>query len=345
MSTPVGVGIVGGTGYGAGELLRLLSQHPRAKTVQVVSRSAAGTAQNEHAHLQGIEALSLSPEITPAAFKDYQQKFLFLALPHEVSADYLAANQHLLEEFRVIDLSGALRLEDSSLHATLYPDVARDEALQTTAVYGLPELFAEQLESAQLIANPGCFATAAILAAAPLVGKAKSISLFGVTGSSGSGRSLKKSTHHPERSSNFFSYKALTHQHQPEIEQALAKLSSSAPTIHFIPHSGPFVRGIYLTLSAELATPVATEELRTHFRSFYAHAPFVRVIDQPPQLTHIVGTNVCELGVASDGTQVVVSAALDNLVKGMAGQAIQNMNICCGFEQETGLRLNGLGVF
>jgi len=347
MSEPIHVAILGGTGYGAGELLRLLVAHPAARVTSVVSSSSAGEPlSTAHPHLRGFYDLRFSKALDyEALLRGGSAAVVFCALPHGASG--AAADEVLVEaeqrgaagRVRVIDLSGDLRLKDAQTHAAHYAESPPLPARRASAVYGLPELERAAIRRATLIANPGCLASAAILAAAPLVraGACGQIVIDAKTGSSGSGRQLKETTHHPTRHSDYRAYKPLGHQHEPEILQALGDPAGRRLRLSFVAQSLPVSRGIFATVHAELPDAAGADALRAAFETFYADSPFVRVVPESPSLQDVVGSNFCDVSVAARGRQVVAMAALDNLVKGMAGTAIQNLNLVSGLPETAGL--------
>lgn len=350
MAKPIHVAILGGAGYAAGELLRLLTQHPLVNVVAVTSRSHANAPLDAvHPHLRGFYALELVAALPLGPLLKAEHIVLISAQPHGASAVALAAaTQEIqsqagwdaLRRVRAIDLSGDVRLKDAALHASHYPNVPELPELRAGAVYGLPELEREAIRSAKLVANPGCLATAAILAGAPLITKefSGSVVIDAKTGSSGSGRQLKETTHHPTRHADFRAYKPLAHQHEPEIRQAWGDAAGDRVQTSFLAQSMDAARGIFVSLHLALPQETTTPALREHYRTFYADSPFVRVNDdESPSLQNVVGSNFCDISVAARGRQVLVMAAIDNLVKGMAGTAIQNMNLMCGVPETTGL--------
>lgn len=333
--------ILGGTGYGAGETLRLLTHHPDAEVVCVVSSGSAGrTISEAHPHLRGFYGGAFAEAVDWDVLCTYSHRVLVSAQPNGVSGKQLAELAPVCRDrgVRIIDLSGDLRLADPGAHRLYYPESSRDETLRQQVVYGLPELAGDEVRGAWIIANPGCLATACILAAAPFVSDVSGRIVFDAkTGSSGAGRSPRETTHHPVRHSNFFAYKPLTHQHEPEIAQTLGKLADSAPECVFVPQSMAVSRGIYVTAHLTLRDAMTSASTLARVREFYADAPFVRVLDDPPELQNVVGSNFCDIGVAARDHDVVVMAALDNLIKGMCGTAIQNLNLMCGLPETTGL--------
>lgn len=341
----INVCILGARGYGAGELLRLLAGHPSARVVAVCSQSLEGEpVTRAHPHLRGFyDRLDVSRGVDLAALADADGAVVFTALPHGESG---AAAERMARDaeaagidgaVRVIDLSGDLRLRDEGMHRRHYPESPVLSRLRERAVYGLPELNANAVRGARVIANPGCLAIASILACAPLAGSVRSIAIDAKTGSSGSGRSLKETTHHPTRHADFRAYKPLTHQHEPEILQALGDPLGQRLELSFIAQSMDVTRGIFVSAHAELAEPTTEEELRRRYETFYASRPFVRIGEGSPTLQDVVGSNFCDIGLAARGRRVIAMAAIDNLIKGMAGTAIQNMNLMFGLEEATGL--------
>lgn len=350
MNSPTRVVILGGSGYGGGELLRLLTQHPSAEVVAVTSATQVGTpVAAAHPHLRGFYDLQLCGQVPLATWLRGEKAVVISALPHGRSAAALAALLHEVYDqagsdtsrrVRAIDLSGDLRLRDADLHTRYYPDTPVWPEYRAAAAYGLTELNREAIRSARIVANPGCLATAAILAGAPVVCDESfqgAVAIDAKTGSSGAGRQLKESTHHSTRHGDFRAYKPLAHQHEPEILQAWKDPSGQRLQTSFVSQGMDVARGIFATLHLTLPEPTTTEALAERYREFYSGHPFVRVVRESPTLQDVVGSNFCDLSVVARGRQVIVMAALDNLVKGMAGAAIQNMNLMCGLPETTGL--------
>ncbi|MGA1191073.1 MAG: N-acetyl-gamma-glutamyl-phosphate reductase [Bdellovibrionota bacterium] len=343
----VAVAIFGGTGYGAGELLRLLAHHPDVQVVSINSRTQAGTLVTDiHPHLLGFyEGLRFTSELDMDALKAAPHRILISALPHEVSgktAEALEPTRALLN-MKLIDLSGAHRLTTADSHAAFYPKTPRSEELTQQFTYGLTELFREEVAAATHIANPGCLATASILSLAPIANliKPSFIAYDTKTGSSGSGRELKEGTHHPTRHSSYTAYKPLSHQHLPEVSACLDRAGLSKCETSFIAQSLPIARGIYVTTHIHNKTELPKEKIIKAFQEFDANNRFFRFRTTPPHLQPVLGTNFCDVSVAVEGKKLIVMAAIDNLVKGMAGQAIQNLNLMCGFPEERGLMIPG----
>jgi N-acetyl-gamma-glutamyl-phosphate reductase common form len=266
---------------------------------------------------------------------------IFCAMPHGESQSFMPSLA-CREELKVIDLGADFRIQDLEAYVASYGKHACHE-LTKDFTYGLVEAFREQIQVARLVANPGCFATAAQLLLLPLAASKslpENVGVFAVTGSSGSGVSPKASTHHPFRSDNMFAYKMLSHQHEAEINQTLSKFSERTTRVRLLSHSGPFVRGIHATAYLSDSS-FALCDVGRIYRDFYASSLFVRVLDRPPEIGEVAGTNFAHLHVAQRGMEIEILLTLDNLVKGAAGQAIQNMNLMCGFPEGTGLEHPG----
>jgi N-acetyl-gamma-glutamyl-phosphate reductase len=245
----------------------------------------------------------------------------------------------------VVDLSGDFRLTDKAEHETHYSEAPFAEEIRSQCRYGLPELNRKEIERARFITNPGCLATATILALAPLrhQGFEGSVVVDAKTGTSGAGREPQASFHHPSRAHDFTAYKALQHRHEPEIIQALGTSFASSNRMMFIPHLIPTVRGVFVTTYCTATTLLREDDVRELYRSFYQDSPFVRFRQTPPRLVDVVGTNFCDIHIRVRDSQLAVMATIDNLGKGMVGQCIQNLNIIWGLPQETGLLLPSLG--
>ena len=328
--------IVGAAGYTAAELFRLLLNHPHARVTRAVSRSSAGRRVSDvHPHLRGLCDLELSSTLGDLADLDG----VFFCVPHGQAVERVAELLAKRPDIAVIDLSADFRLRDRSLYPKWYGRRHEAPELLETFVYGLPELNREALSGARRIANPGCFATAITLALAPFarVGLTGQASVTAVTGSSGSGARHSPRTHHPTRAATMRAYRVLGHQHTPEILQVLGGKLELA----FVPISGPFVRGIYATCQVELPDTWESAHVPELFDELYADAPFVRVLDAPPDLQVVTGSNFCDLHLVMAEGRIAVISAIDNLLKGAAGQAVQNMNLAMGWSEDAGLRVTG----
>ncbi|MEJ2009688.1 MAG: N-acetyl-gamma-glutamyl-phosphate reductase [Acidobacteriota bacterium] len=339
----VRVAIAGATGYAGLELLRILARHPQARVTRLMSSGRDGKKQFpiEHSHpaLRGKFAVPCEP-LSLDALTPSDVALVFLATPHQTALEIAPA---LLErKLRVVDLSGAFRLKDSAAYPRWYGFEHHAHAALEEAVYGLTELNAENIANARLVANPGCYATSVILALAPAlqqdwIDTAAGIISDSKSGASGAGRSLSEKLHFVEVNENCRAYGLFNHRHVPEMLQAL-QLAEKDFT--FTPHLLPITRGILSTIYVRLATPRSHEEVAALYRDFYSRAPFVRVLDAGvPEIQSVAQTNYTDIGFSldRDGTRMIIVSALDNLVKGAAGQAVQNMNLMFGFAEETAL--------
>ncbi|HEV7699036.1 MAG TPA: N-acetyl-gamma-glutamyl-phosphate reductase [Pyrinomonadaceae bacterium] len=333
--------IFGGSGYGGSELLRILLFHPNVEIALVTANEhAVKKVSDIHRNLLGLtelqfekapDDLSILTEIDVA----------FFALPH---GQALSLVPRLPQNVKVIDLSGDFRIDDPAVFQEFYKIKQTAAGLQGEFVYGLTETSRDAIRTAKYIANPGCFATATLLALAPMV---KSGLLSGKvvvdakTGSSGSGAKPAANTHHPQRSNSFYAYKPFVHQHVPEIEQHLGEVGEFSNELVFMTHSLPVSRGIFASCYLETKVNITNEDLTNVYQSFYNNSFFVRMVDGSPDINWVKNTNFCDIGFHSNGKQVVVFSAIDNLVKGAAGQAVQNMNFMFGLDETTGLIFSG----
>jgi N-acetyl-gamma-glutamyl-phosphate reductase len=317
------VGIIGGAGYTGGETIRILLNHPRVELTFVHSRSNAGNPlHSAHPDLVGETDLVFTDKLRQDV------EVLFLCLGHGESKRFLEDNK-IASEIRVIDLSQDFRLGDS--------------LPERKFVYGLPELNREKIRHASNIANPGCFATAIEVGLLPLAkaGLLNEVYTTGITGSTGAGQKLQDTTHFTWRANNVSAYKTLTHQHLKEIKQSLQQLQPGYNhSLNFVPWRGDFTRGIFVTSLAR--TDQSLDELKKMYKDFYAGQAFTFVSDETVDLKQVVNTNKCIVGLEKEGDKLVVHTALDNLLKGASGQAVQNMNLMLGFEETAGLKLKSI---
>lgn len=336
------IAVVGASGYTGIELLRLLSQHPRVELTTVTSRQYAGQAVAEvFPSLAGGIALSFE-DVDPSSLAS-RAEIVFTAVPHQTAMEMVPG---LLEAgCRVVDLSADFRIADARVYEEWYQEHTAAGLLRE-AVYGLPELYREQVPGARLIANPGCYPTSVALALAPLLEKSlidhSTLVVDSKSGTSGAGRAAKVGTLFCEVNEGFKAYSLPGHRHTPEIEQTLRDLAGEDVTISFTPHLLPVNRGILSTCYASLKDRVSAEKLCALYSERYVDETFVRVLPpgQLPNISQVTGSNFCDLGVTVDERtgRVVAIAAIDNLVKGAAGQAIQNMNLMLGVAESTGLK-------
>jgi N-acetyl-gamma-glutamyl-phosphate reductase len=313
-------GIIGGAGFTGGETIRLLLNHPQVELTFVHSRSNAGNPLHSvHADLIGETDLVFSD--------NYQQKVdvIFLCLGHGESKKFLSENT-FDDAVRLIDLSQDFRLGESSGERAF--------------IYGLPEIYRDQIKTARNIANPGCFATTLTLGLLPLAKRRilKEVFSTGITGSTGAGQKLQDTTHFTWRANNVSAYKTLSHQHLREINLHLKTYQPSfAEPINFVPWRGDFTRGIFVSSVTTCALPL--EEVKKIYNDYYDGHPFTVVSDKPVDLKQVVNTNKCLIGLEKQDDKLVIHSALDNLLKGAAGQAVQNMNLMFGLDEREGLRL------
>jgi N-acetyl-gamma-glutamyl-phosphate reductase len=318
----VKAGIVGGAGYTGGELIRLLIRHPFVAVSFIHSRSNAGNKVYEvHHDLIGDTDLHFTDELSDDI------DVLFLCVGHGEAKKFLAEN-NIAESVKIIDLSQDHRLNEGA------------ESNGRTFVYGLPELNKEQIRNAGNIANPGCFATAIQLGLLPLAQENlldEEVNTTGITGSTGAGQSLSPTSHFSWRANNIQAYKSLTHQHLKEINQSLIQLGSVVPNIHFIPWRGDFTRGIFI--SSVITCERKMENLVALYKSFYKGHPYTILSQHEIYLKQVMNTNKCVIQLEKVGTKLVIHSAIDNLLKGASGQAVQNMNLMFGLDECAGLQL------
>ncbi|WP_340199814.1 N-acetyl-gamma-glutamyl-phosphate reductase [Ascidiimonas sp. W6] len=318
----INAGIVGGTGYTAGELIRLLTNHKKVHIDFVYSTSKAGVAISDvHTDLLGVTNLKFTGEANTSV------DILFLCLGHGNSKNFLEKHS-FSKDTKIIDLSNDFRLSN-------------DASFQNRSfVYGLPELQKAAIENANSIANPGCFATAIQLGLLPLAASKKlneSVHINAVTGSTGAGAGMSATTHFSWRNDNVSWYKPFTHQHLGEIQQTISNLQNETATIHFLPVRGNFTRGIFATAYTKFEGTL--EEVTLLYKDFYKDAPFTHVSNQPISLKQVVNTNQCHIHLHKHDNIILVTSAIDNLLKGASGQAVQNMNLLFGYNEQEGLQL------
>lgn len=323
MSKKIKVGIVGGAGYTGGETIRLLLNHPNVELSFVHSRSNAGNPLYAvHEDVKGDTELTFTDTVRQDV------DVIFLCLGHGESKKYLVDNT-FDASVKIIDLSQDFRLGESVDGRAF--------------VYGLPELNKETIVKAKNIANPGCFATTIQLGLLPLAkeGILGDVYSTGITGSTGAGQKLQETTHFTWRANNISAYKTLTHQHLKEITQSIKQLDNSfSSAINFVPWRGDFARGIFV--SSIITCSLSLDELNNLYKKYYQSHPFSIVLDSTLDLKQVVNTNKCMIHLEKEGDKLVVHSALDNLLKGASGQAVQNMNLMCGLDETAGLKLKSI---
>ncbi len=332
--------IIGASGYSGAELLRVLSSHPGVRVRKVTASSSAGQRVDALYPAFAGQCDLAYDELVPAGLDGID--VAFVALP---SGEAMKVVPLLREKVgRIIDLGGDFRLGSPELYEQYYRRRHAAPELLAASVYGLPELNREAIVSAKLVANPGCYATAAILSLLPALKhgiiNAAGIVINALSGVSGAGRSASVEMSFSEVNENVRAYKVGTHQHIPEIESVLARASGGAVSASFVPHLIPITRGIYSTAHAGLSVSVSAAEIKTLYGGFYAAHPFVRISGQVPQILAVTRTNYCDIGlVIEDRTnQLIAISVIDNLIKGAAGQAVQNMNLMFGLPETMGLK-------
>jgi N-acetyl-gamma-glutamyl-phosphate/LysW-gamma-L-alpha-aminoadipyl-6-phosphate reductase len=333
------VGVVGASGYGGAETLRWLLRHPRFEVAAATARRAAGKRVAEvHEFLEGATDLVVTDEDSASLAK--RCAVLVFALPHGEAARLVPAALEANASVRVVDLSGDFRLDDAAEWEKAHGMPHPSPALLRQFVYGFTEAHRRAIAGARCVSNPGCFATGAEVALFPLAARGLlkgEVFVSSVTGSSGSGAEPSATTHHPERAQDFRAYKVLEHQHVPEIERLLRESGAADPGVSLVPHSGPFVRGIFTTATALLESPADAGTLERLFREVYGGERFVRMRKGTPRVSVVSGTNFADVSVHAKGRRVVVLSAIDNLGKGMASQAVQNLNCMFGIPEAEGI--------
>ena len=335
------IAIIGGSGYTGVELLRIFKLHPQVEVVAVSSRKYAGHSAGEvFPSLHGYSDLIFTPP--DEGLLDRSIDFIFTAVPHGVAMSVVP--KFLDAGLRVIDLSADFRLRDCKTYEAWYQVHAVPELIDN-AVYGLPEIYGRYIPSAQLVANPGCYPTSALLPLIPLL-RSGIISSQGIivdskSGASGAGRNPSPATIYCEVNEAFKAYKIAEHRHLPEIEQELSVAADRPVAITFIPHLVPMSRGILSTIYTQPVDEISTSEVLGILKEFYETSPFVRILpeDTFPNVSYVRGSNFCDIGAKSDrhtGRLVLISA-IDNLIKGASGQAVQNLNIMAGLDESLGL--------
>ena len=334
------VALVGCSGYAGLEAVRWLVRHPAAELVGVFgNQSKLGPLEDLHPSLS--KQITISQELfEPGRVADLDADLAMLCVPHKIAMSYVPALR--AAGLRIIDWSADYRIADAAVYEKWYCPHTDASGL-AEAVYGLPEYYSDKISAANLVANPGCYPTSAILPLAPLISagliEASDIIINSCSGISGAGRTPSLKFHFPERNENYEAYNVGTHRHMPEIEQTLADICGKDVDVLFQPHLAPMDRGILSTIYAQPIGEVTAEQLTECLQAAYKDAPFVRVRsgDVLPATKYVTGTNFCDLAAKVAKGRVILFSALDNILKGASGQAIQNMNIMFGLDETTGL--------
>lgn len=335
------VGIVGATGYAGAELVRILSGHPRVQLTLLTSRQYAGKAYADiYPAMAGV--VSAVCESNDPDLICEKTDVVFMALPHKIP---MSIAPGLIERGKkVIDLSADFRFRNVAAYEAAYqPHCAKE--LLSEAVYGLTEVYHGEIKTARLVGNPGCYPTSILLPLAPLVKEGlideKTIIADAKSGVSGAGREASLTTHMCEVNESFKAYKVAVHRHNPEIDEGVSRIAGKPVAVTFVPHLVPMIRGMLSTLYATMVSAAGLKQVRECLMDYYAPHPFVRIVPDSrlPDTRHVRGTNFCDIGFRLDtrNNRLILISVIDNLVKGAAGQAVQNMNIMAGFEETTGL--------
>lgn len=333
------VAIIGASGYTGAESIRLILQHSQAELVYLTALpEECGPVGEVFGQFKGRCNLQIEPldldRLTGLA------DVALCCLPHKVSMGFVP---RLLDAgLKVVDFSADYRLKDAKIYEKFYGVKHTDTANLARAVFGLPELFREQIKGAKLVANPGCFPTSALLGLAPLLKEGlietDSIIVNAVTGVSGAGKNPSSRFHFPNMNENLFAYGIGTHRHMPEMEQIAGEIAGTDVQILFQPHAGPFDRGILSSIYCQPKRKVSSEQLSALYKKFYAEESFVQICSDAPNVKDVAWTNYCHIFATSVKDRIVVFSAIDNLVKGASGQAVQNMNIIFGLDETLGLK-------
>ncbi|AQQ71468.1 N-acetyl-gamma-glutamyl-phosphate reductase [Limihaloglobus sulfuriphilus] len=334
----INVAIIGVTGYTGLDSIEILLRHPQAEITYITS-STKEVLPIESVHPKLAGRLKL--DVEPLDFDELASRadVALCCLPHKVSMSYVP--EILKRGVKVVDFSADYRLKDLSIYEKYYVPHTDPENIKQ-AVYGLPELYREQIKTASLVANPGCFPTSSTLGLVPLLRngyvETDTVIVNSVSGATGAGKKLADGVHFPNLNENIRPYGIATHRHGPEMEQIASEAAGKEVSVLFQPHIGSFDRGILSSIYCRPAKEISAQELLELFNGFYADEPFVQVFDSPVSVKDVANTNQCHIHPARVKGQIVVFAAIDNLVKGASGQAVQNMNIMSGFDETLGLK-------
>lgn len=333
MNKTIKAGVIGAAGYAGGELTRLLHHHPDTEIVLLHSRSQAGRAV--HTVHEDLFYCDYIFEDSLQRLHDGGLDVLFLCLGHGESSRFMRENS-FAPEIKIIDLANDFRLQENAV-------VMDNNGDKKQFIYGLPEVYFEAIKNTRYIANPGCFATCIQLGLLPLAQKGLPGNIYttGITGATGAGQSLSKTSHFSWRANNIQAYKTLTHQHVPEVVQTLSQSGQRDNiSVDFIPWRGDFPRGIFVSSTVKVTLPA--DEVQSLYRHFYKDAVFTKVSNSNIALKQVVNTNYALIQLVQSGDTLVIHSAIDNLLKGASGQAVQNMNIMFGLPEETGLQLKSI---
>lgn len=333
----VKVGIIGASGYTALELLKILLRHPKTEIARLTSRKKSTSVADVHPQL--LQKIDMP--LVQLSIDDFTEavEFAFCCLPHAASAEVV--KELVDRNIKVVDFSADYRLDDWQTFEKWYDVEHPDRERVGTVPYGIPELFRKSIATAPLVANPGCFPSSALLPLAPIL-TAELIEPDGIivdskTGISGGGRNPKAHLHYPEANESISAYAVGTHRHQPEIEQLAKRFSGQSANVIFTPHLAPMDRGILSTCYVTPAAGKTGADIFEHLKRFYETEPFVRVSESLPTTKNVSHSNYCDIAVRENGSKVIILSALDNLIKGASGAAVQNFNLMNGFKETLGL--------
>jgi N-acetyl-gamma-glutamyl-phosphate reductase len=352
MKNTITVQVIGATGYGGVGIIELLMHHPNFEITSLLAKDTIGmTIDKYYPHLNNLSSLPIKETSEDTIGEDCD--IIVFATPDTVAADILSSiyKNKIHKKIKVVDFSGDFRFSSENHYkeyAEKHPKIDQSK-LQVSdflneSVYGLPELYKQQIENASLVGNPGCFAVSMILGLAPLNSKkiidTKNIIIDAVTGTSGAGKTLSEVLHFSNMENNYIPYRALDHQHVAEVKKVVSDIGNSIEALHFVPHLIPATRGIMSTIHVSLLEKTSEDKLLNIFQEYYASAPFVRVSDKLPTIKNVRGSNYCDISLKVDesGEHAVIFSAIDNLLKGQSGNALQCMNIMFGLEETTGLK-------
>ncbi|MFC2087041.1 N-acetyl-gamma-glutamyl-phosphate reductase [Bacteroidota bacterium] len=333
------VGIVGATGYTGLELVRILLFHPGIEIQFITSETYSGKKFSDiHPHFRGTVDFDL---LGKKDIQSFSPDIVFLALPHGVSMEFV--QEFGLSGFKIIDLSADFRIKDQKLYEHWYNSKHTCNELLKNAVYGLPEYFAEEITKANLVANPGCYPTSVILPLAVLLKNdiidSEHLVVDSKSGVTGAGAQAKQATHFSSVYDNFKAYGLMNHRHIPEMESILGEITEIPVKLQFIPHLLPINRGILSTIYGNPGNEFSAEKLQETLRNYFKNEPFVKIVEEPPAVNHVRGSNFCNIFTTFNErtNRIIIISVIDNLVKGASGQAVQNMNLMFGLNQTEGL--------
>ena len=327
--------MLGATGFAGEKLVEILCRHPAIELTGAYGIEEPKPLKDYYPRFNKVVGLSLEPIVVSEV--SAKADVIFLALPHTVSFNYVP--QFLAAGKIVIDLSADYRLKDVAVYEKYYGVTHKDKKNIAGAVYGLPELYRDKIKKAKLLANPGCYPTVSALSVAPLIKEqlAGDIIIDAKSGITGAGRKASVDLNYTSINGNLYAYKLFKHQHLPEIIQTISEIAGTEMEVVFTPHVVPLEQGILATVYADLKKKLTKEEIMTIYDKFYKNEPFVRVLPGLPKLKDVFNTNFCDIGFEVEGKKIIIVAVIDNLVKGAAGQAVQNMNIMLGIPETAGL--------